>query len=358
MTIQSTTSAPLSTMLPLTSAVDQLNTQNTLLQGELSSGVLSDSYAGLGDQRYQALDLQPQITEVAAWQQNVSAAQNTLSITQTAMSSITDIATALQTSLTSLQGNQSATNISAAAAEARASLNELGLLLNTKDGSRYVFGGTASDAAPVTDPSNITSSALFQSISTSVASVATTGAASVEAATVAAASDNAATRSVFSAALSVDGTAATSLVHTVTVGEQDHVAVGFVATEGTVPTATSTGSSIRDLMRALAVVGSLDQTDATSTGFSTLVNDTATQVGSINSGLTDTVAHLGQTQAQLASQSDMLSSVSDALTTQLGTVKNSDAATLSTQINATQNQLTASYTLIADMKGMSLAAYL
>ena len=358
MTIQSTTSAPAPMMLPLTSAVDQLNTQNTLLQGELASGVVSDSYAGLGDQRYQALDLQPQITEVGAWQQNVSSAQNTLSITQTAMSSITSIATALQTSLISLQGNQSATNILAAAAEARSSLNQLGSLLNTRDGSRYVFGGTVSEAAPVTDPSNITGTPFFQSISASVASVATTGAASVEAATVAAASDNAATQSVFFPGLSVDGLAATGLAHTVTVGEQDHVAVGFVATEGTAPTASSTGSSIRDLMRALAVVGSLDQADASSANFSTLVNDTAGQVGSVNRGLTDTVAHLGQTQAQLGSRSDMLNLISDALTTQLGTVKKSDAATLSAQITATQNQLTVSYTLIADMKGLSLAAYI
>ncbi len=358
MTIQSATNAPISTMLPLTSAVDQLNAQNAALQGELSSGVLSNSYAGLGDQRYQALNLQPQITAVGAWQQNVTSAQTTLSVTQTAMSSITAIATALQTSLTSLQGNQSATAISAAAIEARSSLNELGSLLNTKDGSQYVFGGNASGTAPVADPSNITSSAFFQTISASVASVGTTSAAAVEAATVAAASDNTAAQSLFSSALSVGASVATRLAHTVTVGEQDHVAVGFVATEGTTPTATSTGSSIRDLMRALAVVGSLDQADATSTGFSTLVSDTATQVGSINSSLTDTVAHLGQTQDQLTSQSSMLDSVSDALTSQLGAVKNSDAATLSTEINATQNQLTASYTLIADMKGMSLAAYL
>ncbi len=358
MTIQSATGAPVSTMLPLTSAVDQLNAQYTALQAQLSSNVLSDSYAGLGDQRYQALDLQPQITAVAAWQQNVTSAQNTLSISQTAMSSITGIATALQTSLTSLQGDQSATNVSAAAAEARASLNELGSLLNTKDGSQYVFGGNASDTAPVTDPSNITSSPFFQTISASVASVATTGAASVEAATVAAASDNTATQSVFSPAFSVDGPAATSLVHSVAVGDQDQVAVGFVATEGTTPTATSTGSPIRDLMRALAVVGSLDQADAASTGFSTLVSDTATQVGSINSSLNDTVADLGQTQTQLTGQSDMLESVSGALTSQLTTVKGSDPATLSTEITATQNQLTASYTLIADMKGMSLAAYL
>ena len=78
MTIQSATNAPVSTMLPLTSAVDQLNAQNAALQGQLSSGVLSNSYAGLGDQRYQALNLQPQITAVGAWQQNVTSAQTTL----------------------------------------------------------------------------------------------------------------------------------------------------------------------------------------------------------------------------------------------------------------------------------------
>ena len=358
MTIQSVTNAPVSMMLPLTSAVDQLNAQNTALQAELSSGVVSSSYAGLGDRRYQALDLQPQLSEVAAWQQNVTSAQNTLLVTQTAMSRITGIATALQTSLISLQGDQSVANVSAAAAEARSSLNELGSLLNARNGSQYVFGGNASDTAPVVDPSDITGSPLFQSISASVASVSTTGAAAVETATVAAASDNAAGQSVFSPALSVDGVAATSLTHRVTVGEQEHVAVGLVATQGIASSAASTGSSIRDLMRALAVVGSLDQADATSTGFSTLVSDTATQVVAVNGSLIDTVARLGQTQSRLASQSTMLSSVSDALTTQLGTIKNSDSATLSTQISATQNQLTASYTLIADMKGMSLAAYL
>ena len=358
MNIQSATGAPIPTMLPLTSAVDQLNAQDTALQGELSSGVLSDSYAGLGDQRYQALDLQPQITAVAAWQQNVTSAQNTLSISQTAMSSITSIATALQTSLTSLQGNRSATNISTTAAEARTSLNELGSLLNTKDGALYVFGGNASDTAPVTDPSNITSSSFFQTIAASVASVGTTGAASVEAAIVAAASSNLATQSIFSPALSVAGPAATSLGRVVAVGEQDQVAVGFVATQGIAATATSTGSPIRDLMSALAVVGSLDQAYASSTAFSSLVSDTATEVGSINSNLNDVVAGLGQTQAQLTSHSDMLGSVSGALIAQLGTTKNSDAATLSTEITSTQNQLTASYTLIADMKGMSLAAYL
>jgi flagellar hook-associated protein 3 FlgL len=213
----------------------------------------------------------------------------------------------------------------------------------------------------VTNPQNITSSAFFSAISESVASLTTTGASGVEQETVSASASTDPGESVFSTALSVAPSAANALTRNVTVGNQDHVAVGFVATQGTTPTSvpsTTTGSSIRDLMRVLAVVGSLDQTDASSGEFSTLVSDTSKQMSSVSSSLTESVASIGQTQAQLTAQSTMLSSVTDALTKQLGSVKDSDAATLSTQISATQNQLTASYTLIADMKGMSLASYI
>ena len=111
-------------------------------------------------------------------------------------------------------------------------------------------------------------------------------------------------------------------------------------------------------MRALATVGSLDQADAGSAGFATLVNDTSSQMAGVSASLTTSVAALGQTQAQLTTQAGSLSLVSDALTQQLGTVKDSDPALLSTQITTTQNQLQASYSLIADMKGMTLASYL
>ena len=134
--------------------------------------------------------------------------------------------------------------------------------------------------------------------------------------------------------------------------------MGLVATAGGAATSTSTGSSIRDLMRALATVGSLDQADPTSAGFTTLVNDTSSDMVGISASLTTSVAALGQTQDRLTSQASDLSLTSDALTQQLGSIKDSDPALLSTQLTDTQNQLQASYSLIADMKGMTLAAYL
>lgn len=357
MTIQNAATAPMS-MLLLTQSVDRLTAQNASLQGQLTSGVVSDSYAGLGDQRTVALSLQPQITKVGAWQGNITSAQNTLSVTQTVMSRIATITSNLQTSLIGLQGNTTAINVSLAASQARQSLTELASLLNTQSGSQYVFGGNASDTAPVPDPSSVTSSSFFQTIAASVAGVATNGAAATETASVAAASDNSPGQSVFSSALSVDATTAAATGHSVTVGDQQHVTVGFVATQGGAASATSTGSSIRDLMRGLAVVGSLDQANASSSGFSNLVADTGSQMQAVSSSLNLTVASLGQTQAQMASQGNSLGQLGDALTKQLGLVKYSDPAALSVQLTMTQNQLQASYSLIADMKGMSLAAYL
>lgn len=346
------------TISGLTQSVDRLSSQYTALSTAVSSGVVADSYAGLGDSCYQALSLQPEITKIGAWQQNVTSAQNTLSITQTAMSRITTIATNLQTSLVSLQGDKSSTNVTAAATEARDALSELTTLLNTKSGSQYVFAGNMSNVAPVSDPDDVTSSLYFKTIASSVASLGAVSASSVEADTVATASDNTSGVSVFSPTLSVVANSAATLTHFVAIGDQEDVATGIVATGGGDATSTSTGSPIRDLMRALAVVGSLDQADTTTGAFSSLVDDTATQMNTVSNTLGLSVASLGATQSRLTAQDATLGETGDVLAKQLDAAKDSDPAALSTQITDTQNQLQASYSLIADMKGMSLASYL
>lgn len=357
MTIQNATLLS-PTISGLTQSVDRLSSQYTALSGAVSSGVVADSYAGLGDSRYQALSLQPEISKIGAWQQNVTSAQNTLNITQTAMSRITTIATNLQTSLVTLQGDKSSTNVTAAATEARDALTELATLLNTKNGSEYVFAGNMSNVAPVVDPDDVTNSSYFKTIASSVSSLGTVSASTVEAQTVATASDNEGSVSVFSPTLSVTATNAGTLTHSITIGDQEDVATGIVATGGGDATSTSTGSSIRDLMRTLAVVGSLDQADATTGAFSSLVNDTATQLGVVSSNLELSVASLGATQNRLTLKDAALSETGDVLAKQLDAAKGSDPAELSTQITDTQNQLQASYSLIADMKGMSLASYI
>ena len=78
----------------------------------------------------------------------------------------------------------------------------------------------------------------------------------------------------------------------------------------------------------------------------------------VTAGLANLSGSLGGQQTMLTNQSTGLSDMSDALNTQINTVMDADTATVRTQQVALQNQLTASYNLIADEKTLSLADYI
>ena len=355
--MSATISTSFGTTPTLLRSIDVLNAQNDALTAETSSGIVADSFAGLGDETSTAIGLQPQISATSAWQANVSDVQTRLSSAQTALSSINTIATNLQSTLLSLTTVNSSSAIATASDNAKQQLTALTSLLNTQSGDIYVFGGSASDQPPVSS-SDLASSNLVSNIMTAVAAVGTTGAAATESATLTAALDNTPANSAFSSQLSVSATAASGLVQQVQVGNDDTLAAGVVATQGGAASSQSTGSSIRDLIRSLATVAGLSAADPSSAGFSTLVSDTSRQMQSVTQGLQGLVASAGTLQQNATSQGSMLSNVNDALTSQLNTIMDSDPTTVRTQQVALQNQLTASYTLIADMKTLTLAQYL
>ena len=350
-------SSTLGLMPGLLRGIDSLSAQNTALVAEESSGVVSDSFAGLGAQTYNALSLEPQITATAALQTNLSESQTKLSATQTALTSISSIASDLQTSLLSLTATSSQSTIAGVSAAAKQQLTELGALLNTQSGANYVFAGTASDQPPVSS-NDLATTGLVSSIVSTVASVGTTGAAATEAAALATASDNSPAGSVFSAQLSTSAVLAQGSVPQLQIGPGETISNGMVATQGGAPTAQSTGSPIRDLITALATAAGLAGADPSSAGFKQLVTDTASQMAGIGQGIQGLITQVGQTQTTVTTQSSTLSDVTTALQTQLGTIMNVDEATVASQQAATQTQLTASYTLIADMKTLSLAQYI
>ncbi len=350
-------SSVLGIMPNLLYGVDRLSTQNDTLTSEETSGVVADDFAGLGEQTYDAISLEPQITANNAWQANLTQGQTKLSTTQAALSGIGSIASSLQSSLLGLTGDTTTTSVAAASSSAKQALTQLTSLLNTQNGNSYVFAGTALDQAPV-NTSDLADSAMVSSIMSAVATVGTTGSAAAEASTLASASDNTPGTSVFSAQLSTSALAATSLVPQLQVGQSDVIANGIVATQGGAATAQSTGSPIRDLIRALATVAGLAGADTGSAAFTQLVSSTSSQMQDVSQGIEDLVTTVGATQASIAAQSSTLSDVSTALQSQFSTIMEADPATVRSQQVAVQNQLTASYTLIADMKTMTLAQYL
>jgi len=153
------------------------------------------------------------------------------------------------------------------------------------------------------------------------------------------------------------------LLPTAQVGPGQAVSTGLLASanvsavSGGVP-ATSTGSYMRDLMCALATVGSLTSAQAGTAAFNTLLQNTTTSLtGAISAMATDAAA-LGGTQSQITAAQTDLGDVQTALTTQLSSAQDTNMAATLSQLSTVQTQLQASYQVIASMSGLSLAKYL
>lgn len=324
--------------------VDKLTEQS-------STNLVSTSYSGLGDQVGTALTLQPQVAQIATWQQTISQAQSRLQVSQSVLSQIGSIAQTALTQVLSLN-NTTSTGVAIAAQQAQESLQQMASLLNTRDGDVYVFAGDDTGNPPIPDADGITSSAFFTQIQSAVAGLDTNGAAATQAATLAAATAPA--NSVFSTTL---GTAAPS----VDVGLDAPVQVGILANTNAAAVSggtDTTGSYVVDLMRTLATIGSLTPAQTAAPDFNSLMTDLTGDLQNTIAALSTDTSVMGGWQSELTMQSTHLTTVSDALTAQVSSVEDVDVPTTATRLAAAQNQLQASFQLIATMKDLSLVDFL
>ncbi len=138
---------------------------------------------GLGSGASVSLDLNPEIANLQTWQANINAATGTMDVAQTAMTQIQQIASNLFSQLDGLQGTDGS-EVGLIAASAHNALSQVANLLDTTDGTTYVFGGADSSNPPVPDPDDITSSAGFYTqIAAAVGNLGTAGANATAAAT-------------------------------------------------------------------------------------------------------------------------------------------------------------------------------
>jgi flagellar hook-associated protein 3 FlgL len=332
-----------------------IKSQLDKLTEQVSSGLVSNSYGGLGAGAQQALDLNPQINSLAAQQNAIAAVSGRQSVTQTALSEIASIASNFAAQTVNLNGVDPA-DVDSVAASAKQALVEIASLLDSTDGSTYVFAGTDSSNPPIPDPSDITSSSWYAQINAAVAALGTNGASATAASTLAIAESNAPGTTPFSAGLSTSPTVAT-----LDTGDGQQVQVGLLANTNTLATSTgasTTGSYTRDLMRGLATLASLSSAQVNTAGFTDLVADTRTSLqGAVTALATETGA-LGNIQSGLTAQATQASDTSTALTTQLSSVQDVDMAKTMTLLSATQTQLQASYQMLAAQKNLSLVQYL
>ncbi|GBQ65693.1 flagellar hook-associated protein FlgL [Ameyamaea chiangmaiensis NBRC 103196] len=346
------------TSLILDRAISTLSLQQQALQNETASGTVSDTYAGLGNSAAQVLNIKQQVSQVSAWQANVTTAQTNLTTSVNAVNEIASLASSLTTTLTTLQTTPTHSTVAIAASTAKSALATLQGLLNTQNGSTYVLGGANGGTPVIAAGVDLADGSLAKAISASVAQVSDTGTDAVLAQTLSFAADNSAALSPFSAILSVAPQTAAGMQADVSISQSSMTATGFVATQGGTASDTSTGSAMRDLIRNLMVVASLGSVSATTSQFSSLVTGVLQSNASVVSSLNETQGQLGVQQNALSTRAATLTQLSTALSSQYSTLVDADLATVSTQLSQTQLQLQASYTLVADMKGLSLANYI
>jgi len=345
----------LPTLIANASSVHQ---QLDTLTEQASTGLVSQTYAGLGNGASVSLDLNPQLNALQTAQSNIGQATGSMGVTQTAMTQIQQIAATFAGDIPNLNG-LNPSEIDSVAAQANAALQQVADLLNTRDGSSYVFGGQDSANPPVPSSANILSSGFYTQINTAVSALSTSGASTTAAATLAIASSNAAGTSPFSAYMSQPPNAISPPI--VQTGEGGTARTGLLASGNSVAVSggtSTTGSYMRDLMRALATLGSMSSSQVNGPGFAALVQDTGTSLTGVVSAMAVDTGILGNTQAALTATQTRLSDTATALTAQLSSVQNVDMAQTLSNLTSMQTQLQASYRLISGDTSLSLVNFL
>ncbi|WP_158928416.1 flagellin [Acidisphaera sp. S103] len=337
-----------------TSVHQQLDT----LTEQASTGLVSQTYAGLGGEASVSLNLNPQLTALQTYQNDIGQATGSMSVTQTTMTQIQQIASTFAADIPDLN-SLNASEVDSVAAQANAALQQVAGLLDTQDGNNYVFGGQDSTNPPVPSPDDILSSGFYTQINAAVSALSVNGATATAASTLSIASSNAAGTSPFSAYMSQPASAISPPV--VQTGEGGTVQTGLLASANSVAVSSgtsTTGSYMRDLMRALATLGSLSSSQVNDTGFAALVQDTGTSLTGVVSAMATDVGVLGSTQANLTATQTQLSDTATALTGQLSSVQNVNMAQTISSLTSMQTQLQASYRLISGETSLSLVNFL
>ena len=123
----------------------QLRSQANDLQSQVSTGLKSQDYSGLGASASQVANLQSAVSHHQAYLDTINTVQQRIQEQSTVLSTIQGIAEKFGELLPSGAFNATPSDIQT---QAKALVQELNDFLNTSDGSRYLFSGSLTSTAP------------------------------------------------------------------------------------------------------------------------------------------------------------------------------------------------------------------
>ena len=119
------------------------------LSQQLTTGIRSQTYGGLGGERDLALAYQNKLRKVDGYQQTIETLDVRMQVGDETLTQLATIASQLKGNLDPNSFNLSTTGVTDSQTFALDSLNAFTSLLNTDVAGRYIFAGSATDAAPV-----------------------------------------------------------------------------------------------------------------------------------------------------------------------------------------------------------------
>ena len=135
--------------------IRNINQQLTDLSTQLSTGKLSQNYAGMGTNECFAIAGRAQLSNIAAYTDTITNVNVSINLANTALQSLTKIRSTVQTGSASTAQDLNVNGQTIAQNTAAAQFGSMVGVLNTQTGSRYLFSGTAVNTQSVADAGDI-----------------------------------------------------------------------------------------------------------------------------------------------------------------------------------------------------------
>src|SRR5277367_4542379 len=124
-------------------SVQNINNQLTDLSTQLSTGVKSQTYAGMGVNEGFAVAARAQLANISAFTTTMTNVNTIISGANTALQSLSDTASSVQSSAAANPQNLGSSGQTVAQQNAASQLSSIVGILNTQVGDRYIFSATA-----------------------------------------------------------------------------------------------------------------------------------------------------------------------------------------------------------------------
>ncbi len=317
--------------------ITALNEKLNKITQQVSTGKVAGVYADLGTKAGTSLDLHAQDNVLTTF---ISAINNVQLKTDQMDSSLTDMTNALQTVAADMDklaqggGTPDANTLAMIQTAAQNALSSLIGDVNTSVGGSFVFAGNNSGTAPITN----------------------TGAANTNVAAIVAAYNSGTPASTVIANLN-------SMAETQLGYNSNLAAAGnnkFQADNNLTLDYTMKGdeSQFQDAIKGLAEIANLQYNSSNPSGFWSIYQDAKARLDNANTAVTSRQGQLGIMRGQMASLVSSHQSTQLTVEGNISNLEDADLPGLATQLSTLQTQLQETYTIIGQLKNLSLVNYL